>query len=83
MLALAFDEKIDWFRVIVDLERNGYPHKSIAACVGVGKTTVFDWKQGASPRFEDGEALLLLWETVTRNGRESVHKVKRHSYRAY
>lgn len=83
MLALAVDEKINWFQIIVDLERMGYRHNTIAACIGVGKSTVSGWKQGASPRFEDGEVLIGLWEGVTKNGRESVHKVKRHSYRAY
>ena len=83
MLALATDEKINWFQVIVDLERLGYRHNTIAASVGVGKSTVAGWKQGASPRFEDGEVLIGLWEVVTKNGRESVHKVKRHSYRSY
>lgn len=81
-MTLGRDEKIDWFRIIVDLERNAYPHVAIAAAIGVGKTTVQDWKHGARPKFEEGEMLIALWVTVTANGRETVHRVKRYSHLA-
>lgn len=81
-MALAPDEKIDWFRLIVELERVGYSHLSIAAAVGVAKRTVGGWKQGSSPRFEEGERLIDLWCQVTANGRETAHRVKRHSHLA-
>lgn len=76
------DEKINWFRVIIDLERSGYSHSSIGIAVGSPKSTVQGWKQGSTPKFEDGERLIELWQTVTENGRESVHKVKRASFMA-
>lgn len=76
------DEKIDWFRIITDLERSGYSHFSISVVVNVGKRTVGGWKNGATPRWEEGEQLLSLWETVTKKGRETAHKVNRYSYRA-
>lgn len=83
LIELAKDERIDWFRVITDLERAGYPHNAIAVYVGVGKRTVGGWKQGASPKTEDGLRLIGLWSLVTKNGRESAPRVKRHSFRAY
>lgn len=81
-LAIDRDERIDWFRIIIDLERSGYTLASIAVCVGVGKSTVSGWKSGATPKYDDGDLLLMLWCSVTKNGRESVHRVKRYSYRA-
>lgn len=81
-LCLTKTEKVDWFRVVVDLERSGYSHADIAAVVGVGKSTVQGWKDGARPKFEEGEMLIGLWATVTKNGRESVHRVERYSHRA-
>ena len=76
------DEKIHWFRVIIDLERSGYSHYAIGISVGSPKSTVQGWKQGSTPKFEDGERLIELWQTVTGNGRESVHRVKRNSHLA-
>lgn len=82
-MALAPDEKIDWFRIIVELcGKHGYTHSTIAAAVAAPKSTVQGWKQGATPKFEDGERLIDLWAQVTRNGRETVHRVKRHSHLA-
>ena len=65
-MTVATDEKINWFRVIVDLcNLHGYTHKSIAIAVGSEKNTVRGWKMGATPRYEDGERLIALWVQVT------------------
>lgn len=55
--------RVDWFRVIVNLERNGYPQREIAASIGMSKSWVMHIKDspGAEPRFDDGHALLDLW----------------------
>lgn len=58
-MAIGLDEKIDWFRLIVDLcHHHGYTHSTIAAAVGAPKSTVQGWKQGATPKYEDGERLI-------------------------
>lgn len=83
MILVDRDEKIDWFRLIVDLcAIYGYTHSQVAVAVGAPKSTVQGWKQGATPKWEDGERLIALWVTVTGNGRETVHRVKRHSHLA-
>ena len=74
--------KIDWFRVIVDLERSGYSFTSIATVIDVARSTIIGWKQGAAPRWEDGECLLDLWMTVTKNGRDGLPVISRYDYRA-
>ena len=82
MTLVAPDEKIDWFRVIVDLERSGYCHASIAMVIGRSKGSI-DWlKKGGTPAYERGAQLLELWQDVTGNGQETVPKVKRNSYLA-
>ena len=81
-MALQIDEKVDWFRLIIDLERVGYSHATLAAAIGAPKSTVHGWKQGANPNWECGERLIDFWIQVTGNGRDSVHVVKRHSYLA-
>lgn len=76
------DEKVDWFRVIADLERQGYGATLVALSIATPKTTLLGWKQGSRPRFEEGDRLIALWCRVTGNGRETVPKVSRYSYRA-
>ena len=63
---------VDWWRVIVDLCRNGHTHATIGAAVNVGKSTVAGWKDGSSPRHTDGEKLIALWCQVTGESRDSV-----------
>ena len=74
--------RVDWFRVIVDLERSGYRHVDMAAAVGAGKSTLVGWKSGSRPAYDEGERLVMLWCAVTKKGRDSVPKVDRYSYRA-
>lgn len=76
------DERVDWFRIIIDLERSSYPHAAIGAAVGVSKRTVGGWKDGSAPRFEDGVRLICLWSSVTGKGQESAPKVGKYSHHA-
>ncbi|CNK10076.1 TPA: hypothetical protein PXJ75_002881 [Yersinia enterocolitica] len=57
--------QIDWFQVITDVERSGMTQQQIAKGIRVAKATLFGWKQGSNPRYDDGEALIRLWELVT------------------
>lgn len=53
---------VDWWHVIVDLERKGLSHREISLSIGIPRTTVLGWKnRDAEPRHEDGERLLSLW----------------------
>lgn len=81
-MSVAPDEKIDWFSLFVDLGENGYSLRAISAAVMVPVPTLHGWKQGASPKYEEGERFIDLWLAVTGNVRESVRTVKRHSYLA-
>jgi hypothetical protein len=55
--------RVDWFRVIVNLERNECPQRDVAAALGMSQSWVHHLKNspGAEPRFDDGNALLDLW----------------------
>lgn len=82
-MSIAPDEKYDWFRIIVDLcNFHGYTFKTIAAAIHSAASTVQGWKDGASPKYEDGERLIELWAQVTANKRETVHRIKRNSHLA-
>lgn len=76
------DQRIWWFRIIVDLCANGYTHQSIAVAVGVSKSSIQNWKTGATPGYDEGSRLIQLWCQVTRNGQETVPRINRYSHLA-
>lgn len=65
MSARDLDTRIDWFRVIADLNRAGYSTRGFADSLGIARTTIEGWKAGAEPKHADGEKLLAWWSQVT------------------
>lgn len=62
----AAEQRVDWWRVITDLERNGISHDRVAAECLRSKGWVDCIKNGQSePRFHDGLVLLGLWSEAT------------------
>lgn len=59
----ARPSRIDWFRVITNLERCGFTVRDIAFQVNMSRGWVEHLKNspGAEPRFDDGNVLLDLW----------------------
>ncbi|WP_291973255.1 helix-turn-helix transcriptional regulator [Candidatus Symbiopectobacterium sp.] len=64
--------QIDWFNVIIDIERAGMTQQQIAQTVHVSKSALYGWKAGAVPRYDDGEALIRLWELVTNRAPQEI-----------
>lgn len=58
-------DRLDWFAVLLDLQRRGLPTTLVSRQIRVPKSTVLGWKQGAEPKHVDGEALVDLWMRVT------------------
>lgn len=65
MSARDLDTRIDWFRVMADLNRAGYSTRAFADSLGIARTTIQGWKSGAEPKHADGERLLSWWSHVT------------------
>jgi hypothetical protein len=57
---------VDWFRIIIDLERAGFSHGRIADECLMGKTWVWSLKNvpDHEPRHWDGQVLLSVWSTA-------------------
>ena len=53
-------QEIDWFRAIVEIERAGIPDKEIAKRCQVPTSTVWYWKQGREPRYQQGVVILAI-----------------------
>ncbi len=76
-------KRIDWFRVITMVLRDGYSIQSAADAIGVARTTLIGWKQGAEPRYSEGERLVLLWCEVTGAERSKLPMVAVGDWWAY
>lgn len=73
MRRLATDpDRVDWFGVLLALQRQGIPTASVADQLRIPRSTILGWKQGAEPKYADGEALVGLWARVTGNARVDV-----------
>lgn len=57
--------RLDWFRIIDDLKRQGVSLYGIEVAIGVSVDKLFNYKRGGEPRHSDGEKLLRLWAQVT------------------
>jgi hypothetical protein len=70
-----FAARIDWFQVISDLGPRGFPSKLVADSIGVAKSTLLGWKQGAEPKYGDGERLAAFWCLVMDRQRDALPTV--------
>lgn len=61
---------VDWFRVIADLAQLRV--RGIADQLDVPTATLLGWKQGAEPRYFDGERLVELWMMETGRARSDL-----------
>ena len=83
MAAPAAQLYVDWFQVITRLSRAGYSPQSIADAIHVARTTLLGWKQGAEPRYTEGERLVAFWCQVTGLSREELPTCAAGDWRAY
>lgn len=78
MRRLATDpDRVDWFQVLTDLGRKGVPVLAVSSAIGVPQSTILGWKQGAEPKFADGERLVALWLGLTDRHIEDLPRVGR------
>ena len=66
--------RVDWFRVVAELQGKGYKIENIAAAIGVAKSTLMGWRNPpySEPRHADGERLVQLWCRVTGLPRDAI-----------
>lgn len=71
-LRLQVEPRVDWFAILADLQRKGLPVSAVALQIGVPRTTLLGYKQGAEPKHADGERLVGLWVQITEHARDRV-----------
>lgn len=75
--------RVDWFQVINGILRAGYSIQSAAEVIKVPRSTLIGWKQGAEPRYTEGERLVLFWVQATGRDRNSLPMVDIRDWWAY
>lgn len=74
---------VDWFQIITDLSRHGLKAKTIAIRIDVPRSTLLGWKQGAEPRWSEGQRLIDLWCATTGQTVDRLPKVTLACWWAY
>lgn len=64
--------RVDWFRILDDLKRQGFSLYALEAHIAIPKSTLIGYKQGAEPKHMDGEKLIGFWCQVTANERGGI-----------
>jgi hypothetical protein len=77
----ADDLRVDWFRLITDLNRAGHSTRRFADNLGIPRTTIEGWKAGAEPKHADGERLIALWCERMGKGREHLPRISEFDFR--
>jgi hypothetical protein len=58
-------ERVDWFRVLADLQAIGWSNNHVSRTLAVPTATLYGWKNGSEPTHYDGDRLLTLWRDTT------------------
>lgn len=64
--------RVDWFRVLVDLDRLGFPLLDVSEQIEIPRTTMMGWQNGSEPSHAHGETLITFWSAATGKGREDL-----------
>lgn len=65
MHAVALDIRIDWFRVITDLTRDGGSIYQLARVTNIPRSSLNDYKNGVEPTHAVGMCILAHWSMKT------------------
>ena len=81
--ATAPEIRIDWFQVINDLGRRGFPSQLIADFDRRREVDLARLEAGAEPKHGDGERLIAFWCRVMERQREALPLVSGGDWWAY
>jgi len=76
------DQRVDWFAILNELNRAGFPNTRVAAATAIPRQTLCGYKSGAEPRHQDGETLITFWMQVTNRQRHEIPVISVFSHMA-
>lgn len=65
MLAVTLDQRIDWFRVLTDLCRDGGSLYQLSRLTTIPRSTLTAYKNGMEPTHAVGMCILAHWSIKT------------------
>ncbi|CAG9255953.1 hypothetical protein [Paraburkholderia caribensis] len=65
MTAVAPEQRIDWFRVITDLCRDGGSLYQLSGATGIPRRSLNSYKNGVEPTHARGMCILAHWSMKT------------------
>jgi hypothetical protein len=74
--------RIDWFRLLVNLGKEGYSLRSISHFTGIPKTTLVGYKNGSQPAYHIGVCLLQFWSEATGHDSTEAPTISLYSFKA-
>ena len=73
MLKLEKNERVDWFRITVDINNKGISINALAQMTDIPRSTIQGWRyRNARPKLEEAIRLLHLWAEITEQDMEKV-----------
>lgn len=82
MMGPLQDTRVDWFRVLVQLQAEGYSLHGVAFFIGIPKSTLIAYKQGMQPSYNVGARIIQCWAEVTGNDPAKVPMISPYSFKA-
>jgi hypothetical protein len=69
--------RIDWSRVLLDLESAALSLRRIEHLTGISKSALSRYRNGAAPMHADGELLITLWSESQQADRDALPVLSR------
>lgn len=69
---LAFESRVWWWRVLMDLRVIGWSAQRVARSTGIPKSTLLHWMGGGEAKHADGERVIRLWCFATGHTRNDI-----------
>ena len=74
--------RIDWFRLLVNLGKEGYSLRSISHFTGISKSSLIGYKNGSQPAYHIGVCLLQFWSEATGHDSTEAPTISLYSFKA-
>lgn len=75
-------ERVDWFRMLTQMQAEGYSLHGVAYFAGIPKTSLIDYKNGMQPSYNVGVTLIKAWAEITGGDPVNVPKISPYSFKA-
>lgn len=80
MIEFKENEVIDWFRVLVDIRKEGITYDSMSERLDIPKSSLMDYKRNSRPKLEEGIRIIKLWHIETKQDYSYLPRKDRYSF---